>query len=73
MLRLLLALSLYTTTATVSKSTYAMSHPYAFKSWLEKYLPTAVNLVLAVVYKSHSESVAEQCSRIVRMAEGKLA
>ena len=31
-------------TATLGKSTYAMSHPYAYKAWMEKYLPTAVNI-----------------------------
>ena len=26
--------------ATVGKSTYAMTHPFAYKAWMEKYLPT---------------------------------
>ena len=31
--------------ATVGKSTYAMSHPFAFKAWMEKYLPTGEHVV----------------------------
>jgi len=57
MLRTLTALALFgTTIATVSKSTYAMSHPFAFKAFLEKYLPTAENLVQE---NSRSESHAD--------------
>jgi hypothetical protein len=31
--------------STVGKSTYAMSHPFAFKAWMETYLPTAENVI----------------------------
>lgn len=33
--------------AGLGKSTYAMSHPFAYKAWAEKYLPTAENIVQA--------------------------
>jgi len=29
----------------LGKSTYAMSHPFAFKAWMEKYIPSAENVV----------------------------
>ena len=28
----------------IGKSTYAMSHPFAFKSWMERFLPTKENV-----------------------------
>lgn len=40
-----LALLTATAQATVGKSTYAMTHPFAFKAWMEKYLPTGEHVV----------------------------
>lgn len=31
--------------ATVGKSTYAMTHPFAFRAWMEKYLPYTENVI----------------------------
>lgn len=31
--------------ATVGKSTYAMTHPFAFRTWMEKYLPYTENVI----------------------------
>eukprot|EP00966_Prymnesium_polylepis_P309889 7160112-Prymnesium_polylepis.1 len=39
------ALSAQRASAIVGKSTYAMSHPFAFKAWMEQYLPTAENVI----------------------------
>ena len=35
------------TSATLGKSTYAMTHPFAYKAFMEKYFPTAENVVQA--------------------------
>merc|ERR1711865_885071 len=31
--------------ATVGKSTYAMTHPFAYKAWMEKYIPYTENVI----------------------------
>jgi hypothetical protein len=33
------------TMATVGKSTYAMTHPFAYKDWMEKFLPTGEHVI----------------------------
>lgn len=42
---IMLLLSVSTCIATLGKSTYAMSHPFAYKAWMEEFLPTAENVV----------------------------
>lgn len=44
---LLLTVAVAQVQATLGKSTYAMSHPFAYKAWMEKYLPVAENIVQA--------------------------
>ena len=41
----LAALFPHLTEAVLGKSTYAMSHPFAYKAWMEKFLPTKENIV----------------------------
>ena len=41
----LASLALRLTEAVVGKSTYAMSHPFAYKAWMEKFLPTKENII----------------------------
>ena len=45
MLKLIILALVYRAEASVGKSTYAMSHPFAYKAWMEKFLPTAENVV----------------------------
>ena len=41
----LAALFPHSTEADLGKSTYSMSHPFAYKAWMEKFLPTKENIV----------------------------
>ena len=43
--------------ATVGKSTYAMTHPFAYKAWMEKYIPYSKPKSPAAVAFTHAHSV----------------
>lgn len=42
---LVAALTIRPAHSVLGKSTYAMSHPFAYKAWMEKFLPTKENIV----------------------------